>query len=87
MRIGQQRHLALALVILLVDTYCIQEAHIQDSNSIILLISSSNPSLNFHLGLSGDTEAGASGFGVGGALRELRPQYFVGSQSTAGYAQ
>uniref|UniRef100_A0A183BEW0 Kinesin motor domain-containing protein n=1 Tax=Echinostoma caproni TaxID=27848 RepID=A0A183BEW0_9TREM len=54
MRIGQQACLARTLETLTIDVCCIQETRIQDSSSTIRLTSPSNPSVKFHLRLSGD---------------------------------
>ncbi|VDP94945.1 unnamed protein product, partial [Echinostoma caproni] len=71
MHIGQQAGLARTLETLTIDVCCIQETRIQDSSFIIRLKSPSNPSVKFHLRLSGDPEAAASGLaGVGVALSE-----------------
>ena len=71
MRIGQQAGLARTLQSLAIDVCCIQETRIQDSSSIIRLTPPSDPSVKFHLRLSGDSEAATSGLaGVGVALSD-----------------
>ena len=71
MRIGQQAGLARTLETLAIDVCCLQETRIQDSSTIIRLTPPSNQSVMFHLRLSGDPEAQASGLaGVGVALSE-----------------
>lgn len=61
LRIGQRGRLARTLDILAIDMSFVHETRIQDSNSVIRLISSSSPSKKFNLHLSGDSKAAAFG--------------------------
>ena len=68
-RPGQLSSLAHTLESLLVDVCTLQETRIQDSSDVIRLSSPAHPEVKFHLRLSGDSEASASGHaGVGIAL-------------------
>jgi hypothetical protein len=70
-RVGQQAALSRTLETLAIDICCLSETRIQDSSSVIRLTSPANSERTFHLRLSGDTEAMASGqAGVGIALSE-----------------
>ena len=69
MRVGQQVGLTRTLESIEIDVCCLSETRIQDSSSTIRLTSLSDPKETFHLRVSGDPEASASGqAGVGVAL-------------------
>lgn len=51
--------------------WCVKQTRIQDSRSLIRLTFPSSPSVNFHLHISEDPEAAASGIvGIGVAFSE-----------------